>query len=144
MLRKLNKRFSTAIIFYQIFELWKQFLHLYLEKRNEIFFELSTVTKSELRLWANMLSNTDVKLNSEFFIKFMGQILKLPKLIRFALPNHWFLSVSYLPLLAKWHHQELSYVFFSLRVHLPLLRLCTLTENNISAKQFCFGLNFNL
>ena len=72
--------------------------------------------------WANMLRNMNKCENrrSNFSASFGVVALKLTELIRFALLNQWFTSVSYVPLHREWRHYELSLslrwacVYFSL------------------------------
>ena len=84
-------------------------------------------------------------------------LFKLPKLVRFALPSHLFSSLSYVPLIAKWCHHELSFslrwacIYLSLVYTLSLILVCFREVKSIRFKSVVlmvitidFILSFNL
>ena len=83
------------------------------------YYEIATVTESNPRPWANMLRNMNKCENgwSNFSASFRVIALNLTELIRFALPNRLFSSISYAPLHREWRHHELSFFALSLRLH---------------------------
>ena len=90
------------------------------------YFELVTVTASKPRPWGNMLPKVNKYENvwSNFSASSKVVALYLHELIRFALPNHSFSSISFVPLLAKRRNHELSFslrwsTFLSLNTQIP-------------------------
>ena len=83
------------------------------------YYEIATVTASNPWPWANTLRNVNKCENVDgrisymdgqnFSASFRGVALKFTELIRLALPNQWFSSISYVPLHREWHHHELSF-----------------------------------
>ena len=72
--------------------------------------ELVTIEEMKPWHWANTLPNINICENRRSnFSSFRVMVLKFAKLILFALPNHWFFSISYMLSTRKWRHHKLSY-----------------------------------
>ena len=83
------------------------------------YFVLVTVTSSKPWSWANILPNINKCENglSYLSVSFRVVELKMPELIQFAFPNHWFSSISYMPFSWKWRHHEQSFFLCFERAH---------------------------
>ena len=77
----------------------------------------------------------------------------MPEINRFALRNHWFSSIRYVPLLAKWRHHKLSVslrcIYLSL-VYIPIVWLHWLScithpcSSGLAILRNCGGLRYIL
>ena len=103
------------------------------------YFELVTVTESNPSTWANRLPNINKCENgwSNFSASFSVVTLKLTELIRFALPNQWFSSISFVPLLAKGRHHELSFSLLWAYTYLSLVYITWVAPAHTQAELRC-------
>ena len=84
------------------------------------------------RLWPSQRWNSDsekyiteqmLKWMVEYLDKFQGRSFKIDRVNLTLVDNHWFSSITHVPVLGKWRHHELSFPFRCACIYLSLVSI---------------------